>query len=284
MKNTFREIIRKLLKVNFFWLLCQPIVRLSEFLKYQRGFYARVEEINNRQIEDNKIKAILKEPIVKHGPFVGLKYPDYVACGSAIFPKILGCYEREIQDVIENACNKSYSEIIDIGAAEGYYAVGFALRKPNAKIFAFDIDNEAKMYCEKMAELNSASNQIFIESECTSDLLSNFKFTQKGLIICDCEGFEKQLFTTQSVKNLVNCDLIIETHDFMDITISKHIAEVFSNTHHVKVIESIDDNIKAKKYNYPETESLDLKTKRKIFAEGRPAIMEWYYLESKIVN
>ena len=135
-----------------------------------------------------------------------------------------------------------------------------------------------------MADLNNVSERVFIESECTSQVLSDFKFTKRGLVICDCEGYEKKLFTPATIKNLTNCDLIIETHDFIDLTISEYIENLFSFTHKITIIKSIDDIIKAKTYSFPETENLDLQTKRKIFSEGRPAIMEWYYLESKNIN
>lgn len=281
MKKVFRDLFRVLLKNNFFWFLCQPIIKLSEFLKYQRNYYSIVEEKKQVLKEFESIKNILGTPIVKHGPFKGLIYPDFISHGSTIFPKILGCYEKELHEIISHIGEKKYSEIIDIGSAEGYYAVGLAINMPNAKVYAFDIDEEARLFCEKMSDLNLVSNRVIIGRECNNNTLANFSFSDKGLIICDCEGYEKELFTLENVKNLSNCDLIIETHDFIDLTISKHIETVFYKTHNIKIIESIDDNIKAKTYTYPETSNLNLLTKKRIFSEGRPAIMEWYYLEAK---
>src|SRR6266446_5569422 len=64
---------------------------------------------------------------VPKGPFAGMRYIDN-AFGSAYVPKLLGIYERELNDCIERACALSFPLIIDIGAAEGYYAIGMALR------------------------------------------------------------------------------------------------------------------------------------------------------------
>jgi hypothetical protein len=53
------------------------------------------------------------------------------AVGSALIPKLLGCYEAELHGVIACALNTTYDTIIDIGCAEGYYAVGLALHFPD---------------------------------------------------------------------------------------------------------------------------------------------------------
>jgi hypothetical protein len=61
--------------------------------------------------------------IVHYGPFQSMKYIEH-ANGNQLLPKILGSYEQPIQDWLWNAISKQYETIIDIGCAEGYYAVG----------------------------------------------------------------------------------------------------------------------------------------------------------------
>lgn len=281
MQNFIRQSARSVLKNNFIWSVFKPLVRASEFLKYQRSLSQVDPATAIAQKKFEEIKSILKEPVVKHGPFKGLKYPDYTSYGSTIFPKIIGCYENEIAGVFNNFSEKNYSEIIDIGCAEGYYAVGMAMKMPDAMIYAYDIDENSRSYCQQLAQLNGVVDKIEIRSECSENELAVFSFTVKGFILCDCEGYEKYLFTEHSAKNLANCDLLIETHDFIDIDISGHIKSVFSNTHQLTIIKSVDDIEKARTYDFPETSNLDLKIKKEIFREGRPAIMEWYFLESK---
>src|ERR1700722_2566319 len=73
---------------------------------------------------------------VRTGPFAGMRYGS-VSVGSAYIPKLLGIYERELSSFIEAACLKRPDLIVDVGAAEGYYAVGLAVRNPTAKVIAF---------------------------------------------------------------------------------------------------------------------------------------------------
>src|SRR5690606_34320539 len=144
------------------------------------------------------------------------------------------------------------SEILDIGCAEGYYAVGFALKCPGTRVYAYDTDEQARNYAQQMAELNGVADRVEVRAHCSAETLAGFSFTGRALIFCDCEGYEKQLFNGDNLANLKNCDLLIETHDFIDITISGYIEALFAGTHRVQVIRSLDDITKAKEYAYTE--------------------------------
>ena len=80
---------------------------------------------------------------VLRGPFAGMVYA-VDAFASAYFPKLIGCYEREIHEILESVIRRGYRRIIDIGCAEGYYAVGLALRCPESSVLAIDIEASAR--------------------------------------------------------------------------------------------------------------------------------------------
>jgi hypothetical protein len=262
---------------DFVWkLLNKTIIPLSNRIKLKR------EEFEfNKHIESNSdIRDIFSERIVRNGPFKGLKYPSNESFGSTLYPKFLGSYENEIIPIIEEVCKNNYSDVLDIGCAEGYYAVGLALRMPDSTIHAYDIDAYAMSLCKKMADYNGVSDRLKTYSFCSEDTLKKFNFKGRGLIICDCEGYEKELFTEESVKNLVNCDLIIETHDVYDITITYYLENVFSSTHRLTIVTSIDDLQKLKTYHFPEIEHLDIHSKKLLIEEERVGIMEWHYYQA----
>ncbi|MDP9047326.1 MAG: 50S ribosomal protein L11 methyltransferase [Bacteroidota bacterium] len=204
-----------------------------------------------------------------------MKYPALTSIGSALYPKLLGSYERELHGVIKAFLKKKYTEILDIGCAEGYYAIGLSLKFNDTKVFAYDTDETARKLCLQMAKLNGTEDKLFVKETCTAEELKSFKFSGPALVICDCEGYESSLFTTASVKNLTNCDLLIETHDFIDLNISQNLVSLFNETHNIQIVKSIDDIEKAKTYGYKETDSLSLNEKMILFRECRPSIMEW---------
>ncbi|GAA0557120.1 glycosyltransferase [Chitinophaga japonensis] len=225
---------------------------------------------------------LLSAKTVLNGPFKGLKYPDLESAGSAIIPKLTGSYEHELSEIICGIIGNDYTDILDIGCAEGYYANGLALKCPRAAVYAYDIDERARDICRKMAVLNGVSNRVHVRSACTAATIENFRFSGRGLIICDCEGFEYELFNEDNIQHLRDCDLLIETHDFVNINISTRLAALFGHTHEVVVVKSTDDFQKAKSYSFPPFQHLtDLADKKYIYAEHRPCIMEWLWLKSK---
>src|SRR5581483_851837 len=74
---------------------------------------------------------------VQSGPFAGLRLPE-MAAREQLGPFLLGTYESEIAAAWELVLAGSYPQIVDIGAAFGYYAVGLARRYPAAAVVAFD--------------------------------------------------------------------------------------------------------------------------------------------------
>ncbi len=230
---------------------------------------------------DQTIREICPDLKVRHGSFKGMRYPRVKSVGSALFPKLLGSYEREVHPVIEAICGQNYTEIVNIGCAEGYYAVGLALRMPKARVFAFDINEEATWLCRQMAELNGVGDRVILGSFCDPEVLKSIKFTGRGLIVSDCEGYEKQLFTPEIVKLIAPHDVFLEVHDGVDINISTLMRKIFEPTHRIESILSLDDIQKAITYSYPELHNYDLAERKILVGENRPHIMEWLFLQSK---
>ena len=248
-------------------------------------FYARYKLSSLKGADGENFRALQKrlseELTVLHGPFAGMKYPSSQAAGSALIPKLLGSYEKELHPVLEHLLSKNYTEVIDVGCAEGYYAVGIARRLPNCKVTAYDLNPEARKLCRSMAELNGVADRVDIQTACSPETLQSYQTESRSLIICDCEAYEKQLFTPAVRDAILKHDILIETHDFLDITISSYLMELFKNTHRLSVISSVDDLHKARDYEYAELDGLSLDVKRKALAEDRPRAMEWFILEAK---
>jgi hypothetical protein len=269
--------------MTFFTLLAKRISRKLNKLARKRRSKAEKKAFNRmkRRILSNAAHVISPHLTVKHGPFKGMKYPSAKAAGSALIPKLLGSYERELHSTIQTILKQNYTEIIDIGCAEGYYAIGLARHFPKTQVYVYDSNQEALDLCSQMAKINAVSNQLVFGSFCSPDQLEAIPYRGRSLIISDCEGYEKELFNERIVPKLAQHDLLIEIHDTIDISISGAIRSRFSDSHYIEVIESIDDIKKAKSYEYEELDGYDLSTRRLLVAEGRSNIMEWFFLRSK---
>lgn len=278
MKNVLKKIIITIVSLDFIFKIFNKILNYGWMIKFQRELIDRDKlEIPQKK----KINLIFKKPLVLNGPFKGMKYPGFRSKSSSLYSKLIGSYELEISDFILTAIDDKYEQVIDIGCAEGYYAVGLALKIEKTIVYAYDIDSEARKLTVEMANINNVSKKVVVRKSIKSSSFSEFDLTKKTLIVCDIEGAERLIFNSSNIKLLKNCFLIIETHDWVDINISTDLEHLFSPTHNVKAIQSIGDNIKAKNYSFTELENLDLLTKYRIFEEGRRYVDEWLIISPK---
>jgi len=226
--------------------------------------------------EDRAVVAMTPDLVVKHGPFAGLRYPSVRALGSSMFPKFLGSYERELHAWIEAACAEPYATIVNVGCAEGYYAVGLARRLRQAVVYAFDTNPDAQRFCRQMAELNQVADRVRVGATCDASTLVSLPLGPRCLVLSDCEGFERQLFTPETVERLAKHDFLIEAHDFIDPYVTPSLRAAFASTHAVTIISSLDDFAKLDVYDYEELRSFDRAQRRVLLGEYRPPMTWWF--------
>lgn len=171
---------------------------------------------------------------VRNGPFEGLLYLPESSCFSLI-PKLLGSYEAALHPIFAELTTNRYDNIINVGCAEGYYAVGLARRCPDTPVVAFDSDRAARSLCKRTAQLNRVTRNLAVRGECHPEVLAAV-IGNRSLIVCDCEGDEARLLDPFRVPGLERCDLIVELHASIDPDIPGLIATRFQETHSVRVI------------------------------------------------
>jgi len=80
--------------------------------------------------------------VVQSGPFAGMRLIEGASWGDGdIAPKLLGVYEQELHGVFAKAAQRRYGAIVDVGSAEGFYAVGLARMFPGIKVYAFIVSD-----------------------------------------------------------------------------------------------------------------------------------------------
>ena len=88
-----------------------------------------------------------------------------------IGPYLLGVYESELDNSWATILQGTYTQIIDLGAKFGFYAVGLAKKYPKAEVIAFDTDWWARKATREMASANQTSN-VQIKGFCTPQWLA----------------------------------------------------------------------------------------------------------------
>jgi hypothetical protein len=153
-----------------------------------------------------------------------------------IGPYLLGVYESELDEAWAIVLTGSYSQIIDIGARFGYYAVGLARKYPAASVVAFDTDWWARKAVHEMAAANGTGN-VEVKGFCHPGWLTR-QVQEAAFIISDCEGYEATLFGPATIPKLRSATLLIETHDCVVPGVSDRLGDAFGGTHSVRVFEN----------------------------------------------
>jgi hypothetical protein len=160
---------------------------------------------------------------VSGGPFAGLTYPD--ASATSLIPKLLGIYERELHRAVEAAIDAEPEVIVNVGAADGYYAVGLARRCPSAVVRAFEADAGQRALLARVAAANGVG--LDIGGAATAEDVAG------ALVFMDCEGCEAALLRPDRLRSAT---VIAELHDFIEPGIGEAIAARFAATHEVDFV------------------------------------------------
>jgi hypothetical protein len=210
---------------------------------------------------------------VQSGPFAGMELPIGKTWEDGYrAPKLLGCYEAGLHGHLLEAVKRTPETVINIGCAEGYYAVGLARLLPNATVFGFDINPKSAAVCRQAAELNGVSERLVLDGLCTTTMLGELAARGgRPLIIIDCEGAELQLLDPARVPSLANCDIIVETHDFVDRSITPTLQNRFSTSHRVELVaeSARDPNQFNPVHSWRELD------RSLVVDEARPEAMNW---------
>lgn len=212
---------------------------------------------------------------VAGGPFRQMVYGDDVVC-SAYVAKLVGSYEEELQATVEAAISRAYTRVIDIGCAEGYYAVGFAYRLPSCEVYAFDTSERAQHCCRELAELNGVSARVHVSGTCGDDDLRRLT-GERTLVICDCEGAEWDVLDPNRVEQLLRSDLIVELHEHIRPGVTSLILKSFSRSHEIELISTRDRD----PTDYPVLDVVAKEDRAWAVREGRPVAMQWAVMRSK---
>ncbi|MCZ8080845.1 MAG: hypothetical protein O9289_08560 [Rhodobacteraceae bacterium] len=178
---------------------------------------------------------------VLSGPFRGMVYPTRTSEGSRN-PRLIGCYEASLAPVIEDIIAAGYDTVVDIGAAEGYYAIGLALRMPQARVIARDTDENAHAACTQIAEANGVSARIEIGGAVGHGEFAGL-IHGRTVIICDIEGAEDVLLDPVAAPALRGVDILVEVHEGMKAGRLDLLTKRFGPSHDIRRIERhLDDS------------------------------------------
>lgn len=217
--------------------------------------------------------------VVQRGPFAGMAILEEKSWGNAgdLASKLLGFYEEELHQAVEEAIAGEPDLVLNVGCAEGFYAVGLARRLPEARVVAFDIDSAAQGICRKTAELNKV--QVGVMGQATPALLQALlEGAERPYLVMDCEGAELALLQPTIMPGLARARILVECHDFANRSITPALSERFAATHEVRRIDEGGRNPNLS----PLLCALPSIDRWLVISENRPEKMNWLDLVPKV--
>jgi hypothetical protein len=234
-----------------------------------RSFLRRVGPLNDEYVRRSGLE-------IRRGPFAGMRYlsgQEHVS--GHLIAKLAGTYERQIYPWLAEWVAYQPELVIDVGCAEGFYAVGLARAIPRVNVHAYDIDERARGYCAELARINDVQDRVAIRGLCTPSTLAEVSAV-RVVLLSDCEGYEKTLLDPEIATNLRDWSIVVELHDNVDPAISTTIEARFGETHEIELVE----------YAHPERDGLPeldwMSDKQaQLVLHERPLPMSWAFLRPR---
>jgi hypothetical protein len=186
-----------------------------------------------------------REAVVERGPFAGLRLPERAFCGP-VLPKRAGTYEKELAPWIERLLAARPALIVDVGAAEGYYAAGFARALPESRVVAFECEAEAQALLRECLVRNGAPGNVTVAGLCDAPALeAALSGETHACVLIDAEGAEREILDPAAVPTLARTTILVELHDFIVPGIRALLEGRFAATHRIEVMpaqpRTVDD-------------------------------------------
>ena len=223
------------------------------------------------------LERLKKSQTVVGGPFKGMRYDGGAVCGAAT-PKILGVYESELAPFLLKWSVTPFNHIINVGAAEGYYAVGCAMLWSHATVTAFESSEEGRRLLTCNVAMNGLQARVKVMGHCGKEQLQAAVLTgQPSLVIMDVEGAEGYLLKPADIRGLGDAHIIVEIHDFIDSRLAKTVWSQLESSH---VIEEVRTRTRTLR-DFHEPRALSLRLwllpyLKQYADELRPGPMRWF--------
>ena len=215
--------------------------------------------------------------VIQDGIFEGLKLSrDTNTSAGVLGSKVLGFYENVVSEFVLK--QGPYSNVINLGSADGYFAIGMLVKNLASRAICFEISDRGRASIRENAVENNCSSRIQIygkaDHEFYKKVSPEINDTENNLIICDIEGGEFDFISSDIFQKFKNCTWVIELHDKVKNR-PKGIREKFL----ARIPKDLNyEIIKSKPIIWPEIELLeDLSDNDRalLFSEGRKKIGEW---------
>jgi hypothetical protein len=220
--------------------------------------------------------------IVRYGPFSGLKLSKNPWWGkSDLGSMCLGLYEEEVLNVFFSGKFHGRKTLIDIGAADGYYAIGLLKSKKVEKAICYELSQIGQDTILSNWKLNCEPGEI----EINGDVFENFIHKNSSLDFSECiaivdiEGAEFSFLNNDVLAFMKKSYILIEIHNWVPDFITKYSSFLLDANKYfdIEILERTDRNT----MKFQELRSFTDDNRLLVTSESRPCSMRFLLLSPK---
>ena len=240
----------------------------------------KIDPIDMRRlILSNKIDQLFNST-VKYGQFQGLRLISKSWWGASDRASILfGLYEQEVLNSLKNIPSR-YKYFIDLGAADGYYAIGVLISGLCKKSYCFEISEKGREIIKENAIINNVLDSIEIRGIAKQNFYESIPLNEieESILFIDIEGGEFEILNKASFSVFKKSIIFIELHDWFYDDGDEKLKELklsAGKTHAISeiIMKSRDLSIYEELKTYPDND------RWLICSEGRGQLMTWLRLD-----
>lgn len=217
---------------------------------------------------------------VKYGPFRGLKLSKATWWGTTDRAgMLLGLYEQEVLSALASVPVRYRRSFIELGAADGYYAVGVLVNDLFERSYCFEISERGQKAIAANAALNGVSSRVQIHGVAEADFHTALPESATGnsVLLIDIEGAEFDVLTAKTFERFANSVIIVELHDhfFADATQRlERLRSICASAFRIDELTTTNRDLSV----FPELKQFSDTDRWLICSEGRRAMPHWYVL------
>jgi glycosyltransferase involved in cell wall biosynthesis len=219
---------------------------------------------------------------VVDGPFAGMWYGLMVPH----LPAYLGTYELELGPLLAELADISFDVVLNVGAADGYYAAGLSRLWPAAQVVAFELMPAKQANVRRVATENGVDRRVRIEGVCTPGRLDELtRAAERPLVWMDVDGAELELLDPELAPGLRRAEIVVELHEFLVPRLRETLEARFVSTHLTRLVPGEERHVEqfpldGRLWRTPLGHAVALEAMQ----ERRPVRQAWLHLRPRAVQ
>lgn len=248
------------------------------FLRFTRFFSIPDPVTVQRLLLSREMKSRYGNRVL-HGRFAGMKLPKYMAWGEPDRSSmLLGAYEAEVLEALFSVPER-YDHFVDLGAADGYYAIGTVLSGRFTSAVCYEMSAQRRLVLSHNAAVNGVEDRIEIHGSADSSFVHDLsgETLARSLVLIDVEGAEFDLLTQSVLRHLSNSVVIVELHDHLVTNGESALKKLVSRAESIFHVDFLAAGARDSS-NYDELSGFSDNDRWLVFSEGRKRAGRWMRL------